>query len=85
MLYHWVTELPCPLEGAIQVLRNVMGNGGVCQISGKNITEMYSSALLALRGEMGCQMSKKKANFHEKALRNARTAPKTIMKCSEST
>ena len=50
--------------GAIQVLRNAVGGGGVggCQISlKKSVTKMYDSTLLALRGGVGgCQISRKK-------------------------
>ena len=50
--------------GAIQVLRNAVGGGGVSDFLEKSVTEMYGSPLLALRG--GGWVS----NFQEKALRN---------------
>ena len=49
--------LPLHLIGAIQVLFNAMLGVG-CQIPGKN--GLYCSTLLALRGEGGCQISRKK-------------------------
>ena len=38
------------LLGAIQVLRNAVGSGRVSDFPEKNVTKIYGSTLLALRG-----------------------------------
>ena len=37
-------------EGAIKVLRNAVGGGGVSAFPKKSVTKVYSSTLLPLRG-----------------------------------
>ena len=45
--------------GAIQVLRNTVGVGGVPAFPGKSVTKVYGSTLLALRGRVGVKFPRK--------------------------
>ena len=47
--------------GAIQVLRNAVGGGGVSSFPKNSVTKVYYSTLLALRGGGGGPISRKKA------------------------
>ena len=56
LLYPWVRLTL--LLGAIQVIRNAVGGGSICQKT--SVTKVYDPTLLALRGVGGGQISRKK-------------------------